>query len=275
MALRQVALLAVAGALATMLASGCTKQELIQKFAPAQDQAMAKQYMDDLRQGAIDKIEAHVDPSMQSPTLPATLQRMAALVPHQAPDSVKLVGAQSMHASGRTTRNLTFEYDFHGTWVLLSVVTQEISGRTTLIGLHIQRLARSIEEQNRFTLVGKSPLQYTILVLTVLLPLLTLYALVVCVKRKLPGRKWPWILFILIGVGRVAVNWTTGAWIVTPISFQLFSASAVQPLYGAWTLAVSIPLGAIVFLLKPRPQVPDEAQHSPGPGTAAEQEPSR
>lgn len=42
MALRQVALLAVAGALATMLASGCTKQELIQKFAPAQDQAMAR-----------------------------------------------------------------------------------------------------------------------------------------------------------------------------------------------------------------------------------------
>lgn len=114
MALRQVALLAVMGALATMLASGCTKQELIQKFAPAQDQAMAKQYMDDLREGAIDKIEAHVDPIMQSPTLPATLQRMAALVPHQPPDSVKLVGAQSMHASGRTTRNLTFEYGFHG-----------------------------------------------------------------------------------------------------------------------------------------------------------------
>lgn len=66
------------GALATMLASGCTKQELIQKFAPAQDQAMAKQYMDDLREGAIDKIEAHVDASMQSPTLPATLQRKAA-----------------------------------------------------------------------------------------------------------------------------------------------------------------------------------------------------
>jgi hypothetical protein len=150
MALRQVALLALAGALATMLAAGCTKQELLQKFAPARDQAMDKQYMDDLREDAIDKIEAHVGPSMQSPTLPETLQRMAALVPHQAPSSVKLVGAESMHANGRTTRNLTFEYGFHGTWVLLSVVTQEISGRTTLIGLHIQRLARSIEEQNRF-----------------------------------------------------------------------------------------------------------------------------
>jgi Phospholipase_D-nuclease N-terminal len=275
MALGRVALLAMAGTLATILACGCTKQELIQKFAPAQDQAMAKEYMDDLREGAIDRIEAHVDPSMQSPTLPATLQRMAALVPHETPDSVKLVGALSMRASGRTTRTLTFEYGFHGTWVLLSVVTQDLSGRTTLMGLHIQRLDRSVEELNRFTLLGKSTLEYTIFILAILLPLLTLYALVVCVRRKPPGRKWPWIVFILFGVGKVAVNWTTGAWAVIPISFQLFSASAVRPLYGAWTLAVSIPLGAIVFLLKPKPQPPEESRQITAPAVTSERAPSR
>lgn len=275
MVLRQLARLAAAGTLAMLLASGCSRQELIQKFASAQDQAMAKQYMDDLRENAIGKIEAHIDPSIQSPTLPATLQRMAALIPHEAPNSVKLVGAQSMHTAGRITRNLTFEYGFHDTWILLSVATQEVSGRTTLIGLHVEPLAQSLEEQNRFTLVGKSTLQYTILALTALLPLLTLYALVVCVRRKLPGRKWPWILFILFGVGKLAVNWTTGAWAVGPISVQLFSASAVQPLYGPWTLAVSIPLGAIVFLLKPRPKLPEEAQQTAGLATTAEQGPSR
>lgn len=262
MALRQVALLAAAGTLATLLAAACSKQDLIQKFASAQDQTVAKQYMDELRKGAFNDIEAQVDPSLKSPTLPATLQQMAALIPREAPESVKLVGAQTVHASGRTTRSLTFEYGFHDTWVLLSVTTQDVSGHTSLTGLHVQRLAQSLEEQNRFTLVGKSPLQYTILVLTVLLPLFTLYALVVCARRKLPGRKWPWILFILFGVCRVAVNWTTGAWAVSPLYIQLFSASAVQPLYGAWTLSVSIPLGAIIFLLRRRP-----AEPSPAPRT--------
>jgi|SRR5215469_4373906 len=275
MTLRQISLLAVAGTLVTLLASGCSRQALIQKFAPPQDQAMAKQYMDDLREGAIDKIAANADPSVQSPTLPATLQRMAALIPHEAPDSVKLVGAQSMHASGRTTRSLTYEYGFHGTWILLNVVTQEFSGRSTLTGLHIERLARSLEEQNRFTLVGKSTLQYTVLVLTVLLPLLTLYALVVCARRKLPGRKWPWIVFILFGVGKLSVNWTTGAWAVGAAWIQLFSASAVQPLYGAWTLAVSIPLGAVIFLFKPGSELPDEAQQGSRAQAATEQELSR
>lgn len=272
MALRQLTLLVAAATLATLLASACSKQDLIQKFAPAQDQAMAKQYMDDLREGAIDKIEANADPSMQSPTLPATLRQMAALIPHEVPNSVKLVGAQSLHARGGTTRGLTYEYGFHNTWILLSVVTKDVAGRTSLIGLHIQRLAQSVEEKNRFTLVGKSTLQYTILALAVLFPLLTLYALVVCVKRILPGRKWPWIVFILFGVGKFAVNWTTGAWEVSPISIQLFSASAVQPFYGPWTLAVSIPLGAITFLLKPRPKQPEEAAQSTGLQTTTEQE---
>src|SRR6185437_12712708 len=165
MALRQVALLAAAGILATLLAAACSRQDLIQKFARAQDEALAKQYMDELREGDIDDIEAHVDPSMKTPTLPATLQQMVALIPHGAPTSVKLVGAQSMHGSDRITRSLTFEYGFHDAWILLSVTTQDVSGRTSLIGLHLQRLAQSLEQQNRFTLVGKSPLQYTILAL--------------------------------------------------------------------------------------------------------------
>lgn len=252
MAPRRLALLAAASSLAMLVVSACSKQELLQKFAPASDQAMARQYMDELREGAFDKIEAQADPSMQSPTLPATLQRMAAFIPQEAPDSVTLVGAHSMHANGRIIRNLTFEYGFHDTWILLNVVSQDVAGRRTLIGLHIERLAQSLEEQNRFKLAGKSILLYATLALTVLFPLLTLYALVVCVRRKLDGPKWPWILFILFGIGRFAVNWTTGAWTVSTISIQLLSASAVQPLYGPWTLAVSLPLGALVFLLKPK-----------------------
>jgi hypothetical protein len=89
-----------------------------------------------------------------------------------------------------------------------------------------------------------------VLALAVFFALLTLYALVVCIKTRLPGRKWPWVLFILLGVGKLSVNWTTGAWGISPVAVQLFSASATAPLYGSWTLAVSLPLGAIVFLLR-------------------------
>ncbi len=56
----------------------------------------------------------------------------------------------------------------------------------------------------------------------------------------------------VVGLGKVAVNWTTGEWGIPPLSIQLSSASAAAPLYGPWTIAVSRPLGAIVFLLNRR-----------------------
>lgn len=66
------------------------------------------------------------------------------------------------------------------------------------------------------------------------------------------ARKWPWMIFILLGVGKVAVNWTTGEWQVMPLAVQLFSVSALSDSYGPWELAVSFPLGAIAFLARRR-----------------------
>jgi len=73
--------------------------------------------------------------------------------------------------------------------------------------------------------------------------------LVVCIRTPFKGRKWPWVLFILVGIGRIAVNWSTGDWFISPVHFQLLGASISAPFYGPWTVAVSIPLGAIMFLI--------------------------
>jgi hypothetical protein len=72
------------------------------------------------------------------------------------------------------------------------------------------------------------------------------------VRTKMPGRKWPWVLFVALGFGQLAVNWTTGEWALNLLSVQVFSASATAAPYGPWILAVSLPVGAIVFLLRRR-----------------------
>jgi hypothetical protein len=74
------------------------------------------------------------------------------------------------------------------------------------------------------------------------------------------GRKWLWVLFILLGLGKLAVNWSTGEWQVMPLAVQVFSASIFSSPYSPWILAVSFPLGAIVFLFRRRElQVPEDA----------------
>jgi hypothetical protein len=238
----------------------CSQQNMLQKFASPAEQSAARHYIDLLRQGRYEVIEAAMDPTIGGPSLHVTLVSMAALIPAGEPTSVTLVGANRMKASGSETVNLTFEYNFSGKWILANVATKRDSGPTTIVGFHIYPQSESLEQQSKFVLGGKSAFQYLALGLAIILPLFTLLALVICIKTKLKGRKWPWVLFIIFGIGKFALNWRTGQWGYSFLNIQLLSAGAFAPLYGPWTIFLSIPAGAIVFLMR-RKQLKAPAEH--------------
>lgn len=129
---------------------GCSQDALLQRFASAEDQATARKYVDYLRAGQFAAIEATADPGINSPGLRGMLEQMERLIPDEEPISTKLVGAQTMHG--------------------LNVATyQKGEDPLTIVGLHVYPQAQSLEEQNRFSLAGKTPNQYLILVLAILL----------------------------------------------------------------------------------------------------------
>jgi hypothetical protein len=231
---------------------GCNQADLIQKFASPADQALARNYIDLLRQRQIDRIEKATDPSIADETLHGKLVQMADLIPTGEPTSVLLVGAYRTNVGESSTVNLTYEYGFSGRWILSNVAVKTQAGKTSIVGISVIPQPESLEEQHKFKLVDKTVTQYLVLALVIVLPLLTLFALVVCIRTRMNGRKWPWILFVICGFGKLAVNWTTGEWSFLPVAFQVASASVFAPLYGQWTLAVSLPLGAIIFLLRRR-----------------------
>jgi hypothetical protein len=229
---------------------GCDQTDMIQKIASPADQVLAKNYIDLLRQKRFEEIEKAMDSSVAKPSLHESLVEMANLIPQGKPLEITLVGAQQMIADDSSTLNLTYEYGFSNKWILTSVAVKNQGGKTTIVGFSVVPQPASLEEQNRFTLIGKTPIQYLVFVLAILLPILTVWALIVCVRTKIKGRKWPWVVFILFGFGKFAVNWTTGDWGFAPLAFQMLSASAVAPFFGQWTFAISIPVGAIIFLVR-------------------------
>jgi hypothetical protein len=177
---------------------------------------------------------------------------MSALVPAEAPRSVKLVGAHKFIQDGVSSLNTTFEYEFPSKWLVANVAIQEKSGVKSIIGFNVYQRSQSLEDEHRFTLAGKQAPQYFGLAGAIAVFAISLYALVACARTKQLHKKWLWILFILAGFGKFAVNWTTGEWGFSPLFVQLFSASAVAPLYGPWVVGFSIPIGAIVFLIYAR-----------------------
>ena len=241
--------------LALLALVGCSQDDLIRKFSSPEDESTAKSYIDHLRARNFEAIEKAAGPSMRNESLRATLTRMADLIPNQEPTSIKLVGAHAAHELGTTTVSTTFEYGFGDKWLLANVIVQKKNGANAILGFNINPIPESLESMNRFTLLGKNAVQYLVLVAAVSAVLITLYALILCAKTTFPRRKWLWIVFILLGFGKVAVNWTTGEWDIAPLSLQLLSASAVAPLYGPWIIGVSLPLGALMFLFYKRPRL--------------------
>jgi hypothetical protein len=191
-----------------------------------------------------------MDPSISGPSIRQTLVGMSAAIPASKPTSVTLIGAQRFKSADYSTINLSFEYQYPTKWLVTNVALKQQGNTRTIIGFHVHEQSTSLEEMNRFRLAGRTPLEYLVLALAVVVPLFIISTLVVCIRTRLRCRKWPWVLFILFGIGKFAVNWTTGEWSFGLLSFQLFGASGAAQLYGPWILAVSVPIGAMIFLLK-------------------------
>jgi hypothetical protein len=234
-----------------MILSGCGDPDsMIKKFTPPEDEAIATNYIAMLRQKQFEPIQKDLDPSLKSALTQDILLKMAAAIPTQDPISVKDIGAQQVHDSDLYRINLSFEYQFPAKWLLINVATQKKDGVLTIIGFNIYPLSDSLENLNKFTLAGKNLLQYVTLLFAVLIPIFTLYALVLCIRTKMEKRKWLWIIFIIIGIGKFTINWTTGQCGFAPLFFQFFGAASFAPPYGAWLISISLPLGAIIFLIR-------------------------
>jgi hypothetical protein len=249
--MRKLCLISIVLALAALFA-GCDSQKLINALVSPDDVNTAKTYIGLLRAQKVDQLEQAVDPSVKArhPNLHALLLNMAARMPASDPLSEKLVNFNTFTSSTQHKSSLTFEYQYPDEWLLVSITVLKQNGTSSIIDMNVRKLGDSLENLHQFKLVGKPAWQYAVLVAAVAAPLLSIYALIVCARSRLRGQRWLWMLFILVGFMSLSVNWATGAWSFQPVHVQLLSAGAFAPPYGTWTISVSLPLGAIWFLLR-------------------------
>ena len=236
------------GILSLVFFTGCNQASLMEKIAP-QEESRAKSYIDQLRQNKFDQIEKDMDPSVEDADLHNTLVEIAAFFPHRDPVSVKVVGANIFNRGDTSTAGITLEYEFPGKWLLANVSTQTRDGVTTITGISVTPLQDSLENLNRFTFAGKGDVQYITLLLALLGLLVSVYAFILCLRTKIEKKKWLWALLTLCGLCRLSVDWTTGKPFFTVLAFQLPVATAGAVPYGSWVIHVSLPLGAIAFLI--------------------------
>ena len=213
----------------------------------------AEYYIDLLINGDYEAIIRDLDPKITKGNEMAMFSQMGRLIPEQAPNSIKLVNNQFMRSIKVPPRYLfTYHYEFEQRGLNVTIGFRKPSPeRTEIFSFQVYPIGRALKDTHRFSLQGKKGIHYFFLTVCVVCPLFILYTLLACIRTKLKKRKWPWIIFILVGFVQFSLNWTRGEVFFKPLSIQLLGAGAVtSSVYAPWILTFSIPVGAIIFWIR-------------------------
>ncbi|WP_444910481.1 hypothetical protein [Microbulbifer sp. TRSA005] len=237
-----------------LIYSQLTSAELSENSLISQEDAnFAQNYIGRFMQKDSDYVISLVDPELADELTPELLEKMLSHLPEGNLLSTELIGSEAQATNDTWIGNFIFEYHFEGGWALANAAIKRSEGKTTIIGLNVYKTLASQKELNRFTLSDKSHLHYLVLAMTIISPIFILITLVVCIRTPLQKRKWLWILFILFSVGAIKLNWTTRAYQIKLLSFQLFGGGAVSASeHAPLILTAGFPLGAIIFWFKRR-----------------------
>ena len=115
-----------------------------------------------------------------------------------------------------------------------------------------------MKELNAIGFEGRSSRHYLFVLLALAVPVFIVYVAVLCLRSR-EERKVRWFVLILLGLGNLTFNWTTG-----DITYGAFSAQflGVEPLRdgldGPLLLTIGMPLGAILFFFRHRKHYRDD-----------------
>jgi hypothetical protein len=237
--------------LSLLIIAGCGPLAEITADVPPAEDELAKRCVALLAAKDFAAVEALMTPEIVSAEFRTSLVELAAFLPEDAPRAIQLDYYGIFNTDGVPRVDIFYLYQFDNSWMLIEVVLEKRGDALLVAGIQLDNTVRAWTEANKFTFAGKSLQHFAIFAITIFNPIFIVFALILCIRTPMPRRKLLWIIFILVGITQIQLDWTSG-----DVSFDLVAASLLAA--GFWKasaaspliLSVGIPLGAIIFLLK-------------------------
>ncbi len=212
---------------------------------------MAKTILADLRNGQVEYVNSLLSDELKSETSRETLEKAASFFHPGELLSAELIGSQVNVTNQQWTGNFTYEYHFESGWNLANAALRKTGDSYWIIGINVYQTKDSQKALNQFTLKGKSLAHYFILSLVIATPLFIFVTMICFFRTSIPRRRWRWLFFILVGIGSVQINWTTGEYAFQLLAVQLLGAGVIAAgPHAPWLLSAGLPIGAIMFWIK-------------------------
>lgn len=224
---------------------------MTENFIPKEESEFTKEYISKLRNKEFEYVKSMMSPEILSQVNDELLLKMANYFRDGELISTKIIGSNVYVFNGQWSGNFTFEYEFESGWNIANASLRKVGEGYEVIGLNVYQTEVSQKELNAFSFSSKSALHYLVFLSAVIVPLFIFTTIFICARTPIPRRKWLWIIFIFLGVGAIAINWTTGQYAIQLPSVNLFGAAATKASpYAPWIIKASLPLGAIIFWYK-------------------------
>ena len=221
------------------------------KSVPAGHDQFAREYIASLRKGDLDRgVSALIPHLSRIPGAKDTLQSVLSRLPPGEPDTLRLIGVnwlrkKSLDGGDLLQSRLTYEYQTPSGWGLIGVGVVEELGVKFISGLWGDRTDRSQRAINDFTLSGKLPVHYFVLLLAIASTVFSSAYAIAAALTPMP-RRYLWAMLALVGGSAISINWTTGATHFTLLAVNLVASKITRSGVGPWFVGAVVPLGAIL-----------------------------
>ncbi len=238
------------------LFTGCDQREMLRKMTPMEDYQLARTFVSQVAAGDIASAEKSLSSQINAEEARKGLASLSTIFNHGEIKSFEVVGlffraGLGQNHGGKFTE-MTMQLELSTGWFVGTVVTTVEGEVRKIVTANFQSIPDSLEKINALNLMDRPVLGLLFIPLLIAVPLFSIYALVLCIRTPLK-RKWLWILFILMGVTTLRLNWSTGGMGFQLVSVQLLGASFSRSgLVGPWIFGLSFPLGAVLFLRRRR-----------------------
>jgi hypothetical protein len=230
----------------------------------------AQRYFSLINEKSWDAVAALSDRGLRDSNAQNGFRAMANLIPNSEPMAVHIVGIHSATSyffgintsgsSGVERVDVTLEYLFPDKPLLANVVLRRDGDSFLVETVQARPLKQPLEQYYEFRLFDQDLIDYVILLGAALLILFDAYALAQCIMMPGLRLKWLWIIFILLGAGRIQYNLTDGVWSYAMLYVHFPVVGLTQVCFQSLIVSGGLPIGAVAFWIRHKLlAVPEEA----------------
>ncbi len=230
--------------------AACSQQGWTDRLASPDEQHLAIETMQELRDGDIDGIAKRAEPQLK-PDLPRAAAAVRPILARvQGPFEIKTVNVVEQ-SGGPVTKAFTLQAGSGSTWALAEIVLRGRPGSLQVAGFHAWPGTSDLSKVNDFAVSKWGVLGFTWFLLMFASVATCLIGVVLIWRGRWLKRRWLWTLGSLLGFASFGLNWSTGTWTMSFVNVSLLGATATRALpFGPWILTFGIPVIAIIVIVR-------------------------